>query len=124
MRTIPEHEAKQLDSDLLSATQQLREHAANHLYRQEACKAVGERILADYHGRQAALVHAQADGLRRWRQFLAQRTSPVPGAAVRPRDIPVQTGRGGDAAPGPSGPATVRLPAREGQEQAPRGPRG
>jgi len=100
MRTIPEREAEQLSADLLSAAQELREHAAQHLYRADACKAVGERILATYHRRHAELIHAQANDLTRWRQFLAQRTSPVPVASssvVRKRptapDIPAQTRR-------------------------------
>ena len=83
MRRLTEQQANVLTGQLLAAAQELREHAAQHLYRADACKAVGERVLADFHRRRAASVHDLASALAGSRAVLGQRTSPVP--VPRPR---------------------------------------
>jgi hypothetical protein len=83
MRTLTERQARDLDRLLLDATHELREHAAQHLYRADACRAVGERVLHTYHRQHAEAVHTLANQLTEARALLAQRTSPAPAQAVR-----------------------------------------
>ena len=90
MRALTEKDAETLTAQLLWAADELREHAAQHLYRADAAKAMGERVLAGYHQRRAASVHDLATTLKSARAVLAQRTSPLPRTAVpRPRSAAI-----------------------------------
>ncbi len=70
MRTLTEAQTSALTRDLDSAGHQLREHAAQHSYRADACKAVGERVLADYHRQHHGQVLGLADSLDQHSQHL------------------------------------------------------
>jgi hypothetical protein len=83
MRTLTERQARDLDRLLLDAAHELREHAAQHLYRADACRAVGERVLHTYHRQHAESVQQLVNQLVATRAVLAQRTSPAPARAVR-----------------------------------------
>lgn len=63
MRKITEKHASELADQLTAAAQQLREHAASHLYRADAHKAIGDRIMARYHSDTAEQVHDLASRL-------------------------------------------------------------
>lgn len=56
-------DARRLVRVLDQAAVLLREHAAEQSYRRDACRAVRERILADYHQRQHEHALAVADAV-------------------------------------------------------------
>jgi hypothetical protein len=76
VRTLTEAQAKQLETTINQAATELREHAANHLYRADAHRAIKDKTLAAYHTKHAELVHELAAELRR--QLTALQASQQP----------------------------------------------
>lgn len=63
MLTMTNRQAGTLSDLLARATEGLREHAAQHDYRADAMRAVGERTLARYHASMAERTRADARDL-------------------------------------------------------------
>ena len=78
MRTLTEQQYTNFDRDLAEAVSELREHASQHSYRADACRAIGEQVLAAYHRDHHQIILDLVQRLLAARATLAQRAAIPP----------------------------------------------